>query len=425
MVDTISSAVGTNFSNLLRWAAHFFYFVKYYRHHLVKISVLLLLDFGGRIDYVEGIIMNILFILPVASHVRYHKRISALKENCNQIRIFAFERNGYPSKKFDTEYMSLGRVKNENYIKRLWPLLKAIENIRKHVKDIDVIYSFGLDTLFIAYILKRMTEKKIKIVYEVGDIREILIKNKLSCKLLRTLERFLLKEVRLLVVTSYAYVTGYYNQLLRIKNIACQTIENKIDTKKVRRYVDPKEGYDDKNKDVIRIGYFGCIRCQKSILVLKQIAGNSKNYKKVYVRGKFIGMPNVEREIEAIPNIEYGGAYIYPDDFAKIYQKIDIVWIALTHAKSNFLWSRVNRFYEACYFNRPMIAQKGTQDGKIVEKYQIGLNIDLNNMEKAMKDVLMITPNDISFWKDNLSKLPTKIYCYTDEHKKLIDCLNS
>jgi len=364
--------------------------------------------------------MNILFLLPVVSQARYHKRISALTEIGVKPNILAFERDYYKGKVFPDGYICLGEIQHGKYQKRFFPFVKAFCKIRHAAKHAEVIYTFGLDVLLLGWLSKFCLRRNIKIVYEVGDIREILLGEYFYSRLFRLIERVMLKRIDLLVATSEAYVTGYYVGIQGLHNIKYHVIENKLDIDRIPNNVQVHKF----NKDnVIRIGYFGIIRCRRSWEILKKAVSLSNGRIRLYVRGIPMGIENFEQEAEATPYVTYNGSYVYPDDLVDMYRQIDVSWIAHYHGKSNLLWSRVNRFYEACFFNKPMLAQYGTEDAKVVSELEIGLCLDLNDVDGAVDRILCITKSDIKQWGKNIFNVAEDIYLYTDEHKVLIEAI--
>src|SRR5690554_1451766 len=155
--------------------------------------------------------MQILYILQASSHARYWRRINNMEDLGAHSYVYAFEREKFYKGKKDTKhYISLGSIKQEKYIKRLLPLIKSIKLIRKEIKNVDVIYAFGLDTFLIGWVASLLKRNKPKFVYEVGDIRSVFTNEGLKARLFRFVERFVLKKMDLLVVTSEAYVHGYF-----------------------------------------------------------------------------------------------------------------------------------------------------------------------------------------------------------------------
>ena len=57
--------------------------------------------------------------------------------------------------------------------------------------------------------------------------------------------------------------------------------------------------------------------------------------------------------------------------------------------------------------------------GWIVGEMGLGLSVNLSDINEAVDSILEIGPDDLAVWKKNLSKIPEKVYIYTDEHEKL------
>ena len=261
-------------------------------------------------------------------------------------------------------------------------------------------------------------------VYEVADIRDILLKKNINSFFLRWLERVLIKKIDLLVVTSKAYITDYYEEIQGLKNIRYIVIENKLNTE-----MGLKKNITNRiNKDnIIRIGYFGLIRCKRSWQILKKVACNSKGRIQIYIRGIPMGIDNFDKEANETPNIIYDGPYIAPDDLPSIYNNVDLVWSCYPYQGKNvgnWCWARTNRFYESCYFKKPMIAQSETQDGEVVKERNLGICVNLSDIDGTVNNILRITREELFRWYKNVSKLSQKYYLYTDEHKKLLVALN-
>lgn len=365
--------------------------------------------------------MNILFLLPSISHVRFQKRVNALYHLGFQPDILSFERDYYKGKPWSFPYKSLGYLHHGNYLQRLKLALQAIPTTRKHSRKICIIYSFGLDNLLIAWLSKIGFGKKI-IIYEIGDVRELFLGKSLTSKLLRSLEKYLLKKTNLLVITSKAYASGYFQEILGVKNLCYQVIENKLDKNNLPIMTNCFSS--QKKQGFLRIGYFGVIRCHRSWEILKKLVNKREGRFRLYVRGIFRGLDDIEHEVKNTEFVEYGGPYVSPDDLPEMYDKVDLVWACYPYQgdrTGNWMWARTNRFYEACYFKKPMIAQKGNEDGQIVTKLGIGLSVDLSDIDEAVNSLIKIENKDLNLWEKNLHKVPKKTYIYTDENEMLAE----
>lgn len=369
--------------------------------------------------------MKIAFLLPVASDARSHKRIKALKKLGVKPVTLAFERKYYSGNQIPGGYESLGRIEHSRYYKRLIPFFKVLSKVRAQVKEADAIYAFGLDMLLLGRFACLGLAKPLKAVYEVADIREVLLGKGLFSCCLRWLERFLLRRTDLIVVTSETFVSGYYREIQGLTTLRYLVIENKLDTDVLAQI---PASSDTKSDEIIRIGYFGIIRCRRSLEILHEAAIQGKGRVQVYIRGFPLGVGDLENEFRSNPYIKYGGPYMAPDDLPTLYGQTDVVWACYPYQGNgigNYLWARTNRFYESCCFKRPMLAQKGTEDGRLTEALGLGKCLDLSNTKEAVECILSITRTMLNQWQGSISNLSQDVYTLTDEHERLLEMLKS
>ena len=368
---------------------------------------------------------KILFLNSSINFSRYAKRINLLSRNGISGKIIAFERDDYKGVEFPGEIVSLGKLIPGNYLNRLLQFLKVSLLIRKEIRSIPVVYAFGLDMAFLLRLSSIGLIIKPKLIYEIADIREILIQKSILGKIGRFIERWILKKTQLLIVTSKAYIDEYYKKILGGFNTNFMVIENKLDSHMLNKIIgiDKNEiqisRIRDVQIDVLKIGYFGRLRCNRSWEVLKYIAEKSNGGIEIVARGVNVCIDNFENDVNNIPNIKFLGEFRSPDDLREIYNDIDLVWAAHFHAQTNLKWARVCRFYEACYFKKPLISQIGTEDGRIVEKLGLGVCINLDDIKSSGEDVLKITRNTMEKWTTAINKLPAEISSYSNEHKNL------
>lgn len=370
--------------------------------------------------------MRVTFLLSVVSHVRYHKRIHNLEKLGVQPNILAFEREYYPGKPWPAGYRSLGRLQHGFYGKRLLPIIKALPIVRAAARETDAIYTFGLDTLFLGWLASRALDNQVKTIYEVGDIQEVLVGNSWVSKIVRRLERHLVQQVDLLVATSEAYITEYYHGMRGLTDFPYQVIENKLDASSLPQLSSPTL-YDNWD-GTLRIGYFGVLRCRRSWEILKKAVERGEGRIRLYLRGILFGLEDFEEEIKTMSYVDYDGPYVVPNDLPTMYGQVDMVWAAYPYGGngiSNWRWARTNRFYEACFFGRPMFAQAGTQDGAVVETLGLGTCLDFGNVGRSVERIIRVGETELAQWKRNIADLPEDIYIYTDEHKQLFEAIQA
>lgn len=364
-----------------------------------------------------------MFILPVLTDSYTRKRVKMINKLGVDCTVVGYDREHYDASPWDIKTESIGRLTHAQLLQRIPIMIKSIFKIRRKVPSHEVLYCFNLDILFIGWLSTLFQKNKMKIVYDLADIHKVLGGSGFLSSILRSIERFLLKRTDLVVVASPAYIDGYFKKIQQTNN-EFFVIENKMLPK-----AEIPGSYHQANQktdsEVLTIGYFGMLRCEESLTFLHQLTAKSQGKIKVKMRGVFLQTDSYEPIIEKNTHTNFNGAFVYPDDLPEMYQSVDLVWAAHVHGITNRKWSISNRFYQACFYNKPLIAQKGTQDSKRVEDYNIGLTIDLSDFEYSDKQIQSISDEMIDNWQENMKKMPPEIYTYSDEHEQLINLIKS
>lgn len=366
--------------------------------------------------------MKILLLVPALSSVDAQNRLEGIEKQGVECSVAGFDRRYYPGKDWGREVTSLGYVEHENYLKRLLILFKAIPSIRVLANGKHSVYTFSFDLLLIAYFALIFKRNKPKLLYDVSDIRPAFIGSGLSARILRYAETLLLKRVAVVVVTSRAYVSEYFHKIQQLHSVLFHLIENKLNPGFAP--VPTECSYHNRStKTSFTIGYFGLIRCERSLQVLINSATRFDGRIKVKIRGTFLGTESYQKQIEEHPYMSYGGPYITPDDLEAIFKEVDLSWLAHAHSAINTKWARTFRFYHASYYRCPMIAQEGSQDGLVVDELGIGMTVDIFDFNSVLDALNKLKVEDLEVWHSSLKALPDSISLITDEYKKLVDLL--
>ncbi|MES2330159.1 MAG: hypothetical protein V4539_11195 [Bacteroidota bacterium] len=344
-----------------------------------------------------------------------------LQKNGYNVEVAVFDRDNYKPREIHTAYTVLGNISHGDYGRRLRVFLQAIPKLRRLVKQNDLVYSSGLDMLFLSVISSLFLKKKQ--VVEVGDIREIQVDKSWKGKIYRKIENWFLKRTHLVVVTSSAFLSEYFHgyHSYKIKGLV---LENKLDMD-----LSIRETFLPQQKPVgekIRIGYFGLLRCKWSLKVLTQLVKNYGDRFEVVLAG-LITHQNEHDEIVALDNTSYLGLYKSPDDLSAIYANVDMIWACYQPFEENdynLRWARPNRFYESCFFGKPLFTRNGCQDAFEVKKLNIGYLIDDSDPEITSGKIATITNDNFNIWQNNILSLPPDIFVYTREDLELKETID-
>lgn len=361
--------------------------------------------------------IKIICALPVLGQPRNSKRIKMLMKAGFQVDAVSFVRKYHKGRLPDCHVDILGQIEHGRFIVRFFKMLKMLPKLRKKVKKYDIIYSFGIDMAILCRLSSLGLKKKI--VIEIGDIRSIQVEKSFKGKVVRFLDKLIIKVSKLLVVTSPKYAEEYYNKWLEVYPKVL-VLENKLE--QAISLVPKTNESLATDLDRLTIGYFGLLRCKKTISILHALATNYLDTVQIFLAGFPMDRDKDFDDFLALKNVEYFGEYKSPQDLDRIYSKVDVVWAVYpfpTNHDQNWKWARTNRFYESCFFKKPMIVLENSADGNIVSKLEIGMTIEQSDDKETAKLIWETTKKKWGYWHKNISKLPEHIYLYTNEGELL------
>jgi len=370
---------------------------------------------------------KVLSLLPLIGHPRDSKRIAMLQEAGCTVEALAFERDYHQGRLPTCPVTSLGRIPHGQYLRRAFRLLASLPTIRSALRRNDVAYASGAD-MALAGIVAGLGLGR-PMVLEVGDIRRVQIAKGWQGALARSLDRFIARRSRLLVVTAPGFVDGYYRARLH-QEIPSLVVENKLDELAMpapaARTRKPPLKAPDGSRRPIRIGYFGVLRCDWSWRLLESMARSHPQDVAIVAAGYPMSPADLPERAKGLANVEYLGHYKSPQDLPAMYARVDIVWMcypAPALRDPDWRWAqevcRSNRFYESGYFRTPTIALAGGADGQEVERLGIGLTLSDPGDEAVIQAIRAITDEDLLGWQRNLEALPRSVFVYTDEAERL------
>lgn len=126
-----------------------------------------------------------------------------------------------------------------------------------------------------------------------------------------------------------------------------------------------------------RIGWFGVIRCRRSLALLAALA--QPGVVEVVVRGRPApgAVPEFDRVAAATPGLTFLGGYDRRVDLARIYGAVDFTWaMDFFEAGGNSDWLLPNRLYEGSLFGSVALALRSTQTGTWLAARQAGVLLD-------------------------------------------------
>ncbi|MCE2874128.1 MAG: hypothetical protein LW625_00600 [Planctomycetaceae bacterium] len=371
--------------------------------------------------------LKILSLLPVLGHPRDSKRIAMLQAAGFELRVAAFERDYHNGRMPSCPVDSLGRIQHGQYLARAVKMLRALPALRRMLRATDVVWASGPDMALFGILAGFGLGKPV--ILEVGDIRRVQVCGGWKGWIGRALDRFIVRRSSLLVVTARGFAQEYYERRLGSR-IPVLLMENKLDEAPLRAAlkgsVPSPVAPLDQSRRPLRIGYFGVLRCPWSWQVLKHVAQAMPDTVHVSLAGYCMDPPDLAEQARGVANVEYLGTYRSPEDLPRLYGSVDIVWACYPGPEVTdpaWRWAlsvcRSNRFYESCFFQRPLVSMAESGDGAEVRRMDVGLLLTDQSEEGVLRAIQGIRPEDLARWAANLQQLPLGVGVYTDEVQQL------
>lgn len=249
----------------------------------------------------------------------------------------------------------------------------------------DVIIARNLEMLLIAARLRKQIAPQARLVFECLDIHSLMTSNAAHGRALRRLERRLLDQCDLVVVSSPEYQTGYFGPVQGWSGPTL-LVENKF-------Y--PPEGSDAGERVVPRlqagppwsIGWFGMIKCEEGLPILKAMMTAHPGLATLLMAGRPSEV--LMEQIHDTPpdfGLRFVGPY-RPEQMADLVRQTHFVWTIDFHYRDfNSQALLPNRLYTSCLFGSVPIVVGSTATGHWLQRHRAGIHLqdDCSDLAEVM-----------------------------------------
>lgn len=311
---------------------------------------------------------DIVFILSSLNDTHFQKRVKSFIEDGYNVTVYGYKRKGQPIPDLPYKYNVLGEISSRAYFSRLQLYYNTIKGIAKECNGKLCFYS----SLDIAIFAIRLIHSSY--IYEVCDLTELCIKNKLVREFLISQNKKVIKKSLLTIFTSEGFV-DFFKDTPDDKYI--------ILPNKVSKDCKPTSINRNFPSGNIKIGFVGVIRFESTYIFIKNCIEESENIQ-IHLYGIYSDGDIFSHKIrtlqECYPSrIFYHGRFSNPNDLPRIYSEIDLVLSAYPPTPG-VIHAEPNKLYEALFFNCPIIVSENTFLAKKVKK--LGVGYVINSMEK-------------------------------------------
>lgn len=301
------------------------------------------------------------------------KRIDAIREAGWSVVVYAFERDRYGGSAeapATDDVVPLGRTVDRNYARRLPRLALGIARALRRRHDLraaDVIYVRNLDMALVAWASARLAGSRARLVYEVLDIQRLMVRSDAPGRIARAVERWLLGRSALLVVSAPDFIDRYFRPVQGFTG-AWHLLENKVMGHRLGEVVDRLDRTRTAEPPWV-IGWFGTLRCRRSLAILAAIADALGDSVRIVLAGRLSAEDISPRELAATldgrANMAFRGPYANPGDLPEIYGGIHFSWaVDYLDDGLNSDWLLPNRLYEGGLCGALTLARAATATGR-------------------------------------------------------------
>lgn len=320
--------------------------------------------------------MRIAYLVHNLADAAVARRIAMLAAGGAEVRLFGFCRDETPPQTVaGVPAVALGRSRDADLGQRARLVLANLPRAlfwRRALADCDVILARNLEMLLLGVAAARYAGVP-RVVYESLDIHRSLLGSGAASRLLRGLERALVARSGLLIHSSPAFATHYFEAVQHLK-VEQLLVENKVldlsakGPERGRAAPPPGPPWT--------VGWFGNLRCRRSLTRLKALVEQGQGAIRVLIAGKPspAEFPDFATDI-ARPGIIYAGPY-GAADLPRLYGACHFAWsIDYFEEGQNSTWLLPNRIYEAAAQGAVPIALDNVETGRWLARHGAGLRI--------------------------------------------------
>jgi succinoglycan biosynthesis protein ExoL len=352
--------------------------------------------------------MKVSYFVHDIGHPDLARRLRMLQEGGAEITVFGFHRNRLPDTNLGCPVIDLGRTVDSRFAHRAWAVARTIPRLRRWADVIaasEVILARNLEMLILAAVARSLYAARASLVYECLDIHRLMLSDGIGGIALRRFERSLLKRSQGLIVSSPGFIREYFKKTSPVMPKSF-VIENKVL---------PTDGEQRAWKQKIpagppwRIGWFGLLRCRRSLEILSQVVRTAPELVQMVVAGRPSPdvFRDVNRDFERIPGLQFLGPYKDEAALAELFASVHFAWtIDYFEAGANSAWLLPNRLYRAAHYRSVPLAMANVETGRWLAAHGAGILLHEPAAETLLDILRNMTQEDFASARTALERIP-------------------
>jgi succinoglycan biosynthesis protein ExoL len=316
-----------------------------------------------------------------------HRRVRMLVAGGAGVTLIGFRRQAMPVRDVEgVVAIDLGRTEDGKLSSRLVSVAGALMTagrLADALAGTDVIVARNLEMLTIAARARKRHAPEARLVHECLDVHRLLLSSSPAGVLLRRIESRLWRGVDLLLTSSPGFIENYFTP--RRFPASVRMVKNKV------LLFDDEDLPENRKRPAgppWRIGWFGMIRCRKSLEMLGALASHSDGAVEIVLRGRPSAsvFPDFDAEIARFPHLRFEGPYRNPQDLPALYGDVHFSWTLDYYEEGqNSAWLLPNRVYEGTLYGAVPISQRGVETSRWLSRYGIGVELE-EPVERGLVD---------------------------------------
>ena len=261
--------------------------------------------------------MRIGYFVHDLADAAVHRRVRMMRSFAD-VTLLGFHRSDTAVLQFDgIDTVDLGRTMDARLGQRALAVLRAVANSGRwqgRLAGTTIFVARQLEMLVLAAMVRRWIAPTAPLVFECLDIHRLMLTHHPVSVGLRMLERHLLRSCSMLAVSSPAFLTNHFARygsalppqlLLENKVLAEDVPSGLLDCIGQLRATAPAAG------PPWRIGWFGVIRCRRSLQLLANLVTALPGVVEVIIRGRPRRkvIPDFDRLLATTPGLSFLGEY--------------------------------------------------------------------------------------------------------------------
>jgi hypothetical protein len=325
--------------------------------------------------------------------------------------------------------IDLGRTFDADFRQRIAMIFRQSMKLSAwapRLRDRDVIIARNLEMLLLGALARRRFAPQASLVYEALDIHRFLLSQRVIGKAMRRLERWLLGQVDLLIVSSPAFLREYFRPMQALgaaSGIETLVVENKFLPPRAAKAA-ASDAMPLERAPPWQIGWFGMIRCRKSLDYLGDLAKRHPNLMRLTIRGRpsYTEFADFDAQIARAPGFAFGGPY-RSSELGALYGAVHFNWaIDFFEEGANSRWLLPNRIYEGGAYEAVPIAIEGTETAGWLQRHGVG--VVLRSLDAFEEFLLGLSPARYAQLKAASHAVPQSAFVADDrDSARLLEAL--